>query len=334
MRKGVVVFAVVAFALTGGTIYLVNNWLKQERARMAERSKKPIEESGVFVLVAAKNLPAGHIVAVSDLRWQSWPEKSVPQPYIVRRGGSATDVPPQYVGTVVRRGIVGGGPITGDGLIKLGERGFLAAVLRPGMRAISVRVDESTGVAGLVYPGDRVDVILTHEVSVKAMEGERERERKVRVSETVLSNVRVIAIDQSMDDIKTTKGGDVTKARIPKTATLEASTSQAEIIAVGVKMGTLTLAVRSLACSGTEAQAASAGDAPNCTETRPLDDAERGKTFTADSDVSRMTNQPGANSVQVNILRVTEKAKMNDATVTVKLPVEPSEPSQPSLPNQ
>jgi len=328
MRKGVVLFAVIAFALTGGTIYFVNSWMKQERVRIAERSKKQPEESGVFVLVAAKNLPAGHIIVVSDLRWQSWPDKSVPQQYVVRRGGSATDVPANYVGTVVRRGIVAGGPISGDGLIKLGDRGFLAAVLRPGMRAIAVKVDESTSVAGLVFPGDRVDVILSHEVAIKVTEGERERERKVKVSETVLSNVRVIAIDQSMDDIKVAKG-DATKARIPKTATLEASTSQAEIIAVAVKMGTLTLAVRSLACGGTEAQAASAGDAPNCAETRALaDDAERGKTFTADSDVSRMTNKPDASNVQINVLRGTEKAKRNDGTVTVKLPVEPSAPSQ------
>ena len=328
MRKSVVVFAVAAFALTGGTIYFVNNWMKQERARLADRSKQQREESGVFVLVAAKDLPAGRIIAVSDLRWESWPEKSVQQKYVIRRGGNATDIPANYVGTVVRRGIVVGGPISSDGLIKLGDRGFLAAVLRPGMRAIAVRTDESTGVAGLVFPGDRVDVILTHEVSIKAPEGERQREHKVRVSETVLSNVRVIAIDQSMDDIKTAKG-DVTKARIPKTATLEASTKQAEIIAVAVKMGTLTLAVRSLACGGMEAQAASAGEAPNCADTRALsDDPERGKTYTADSDVSRMTNKPDANTVQIYVLRGTEKAKKNDGTITVKLPTEPIAPSE------
>ena len=329
MRKGILVFAVVAFGLTGGTIYLVNNWMKQERAKLAERSKKT-EESGAFVLVAAKNLPAGHIIAVADLRWQSWPEKSLPPQYVIRQGGSTTDVPAKYVGTVIRRGIVSGGPITSDGLIKLGDRGFLAAVLQPGMRAISVRIDESTGVSGLVYPGDRVDVILTHEVPIRP-EGERERERKVRVSETVLTNVRVIAIDQSMDDLKTTKG-DVTKPRIPKTATLEVNTNQAEIVAVGIKMGTLTLAVRSLACSGTEAQAASAGDTPNCTETRALStDAERGKTYTSESDVSRMREKPDSNSVQIYVLRGNDKPKRNDGTVTVRLP---NEPAEPSLPNQ
>jgi len=329
MRKGVLVFAVVAFCLTGGTVYFVNNWMKQERVKMAERGKKQ-EDSGAAVLVATKNLPAGHIITVSDLRWQPWPEKSMPPQFVVRRGNIATDVPAQYVGTVVRRGIVSGSPVTSDGIIKLGDRGFLAAVLRPGMRAISVRVDESTGVSGLVYPGDRVDVILTHEVSIKATEGTRERERKVRVSETILTNVRVIATDQSMDDIKTTKG-DVTKPRIPKTATLEVSTSQAEVVVVSIKMGTLHFAVRSLACGGTEAQAASVGDTPNCAEARALtDDAERGKSFTAESDVSRMSSRPDANTIQVYILRGNEKQKAGDGTVTVKPPAEPAEPSLPS----
>jgi pilus assembly protein CpaB len=323
MRKGVVLFAVIAFALTGGTIYFVNSWMKQERARLAERTKKPPEETGVFVLVAAKDLPAGHIIVVSDLRWQSWPDKSVPQQYVVRRTGSATDVPANYVGTVVRRGIAGGGPISADGLIKLGDRGFLAAVLRPGMRAIAVKVDEATGVAGLVFPGDRVDVMLTHEVKTKTSDEDRERERKVKVSETILSNVRIIAIDQSMDDIKVGKG-DVAKARVPKTATLEVSTSQAEIVAVAVKMGTLTLAVRSLACGGAEAQTASAGDAPtNCADTRALSgETERGKTFTAESDVSRMTNHSGANAIQIHVLRGSEK-KAGDSSVTVGRPPEP-----------
>src|ERR1044071_3556876 len=98
MRKGVLLFAVVAFALTGGTISFVNNWMKAERSRMAERAKKTSEpiETGVFVLVAAKDLPAGHLIVVSDLRWQSWPDKSVPQQYIVRKDATSTDIPPSY----------------------------------------------------------------------------------------------------------------------------------------------------------------------------------------------------------------------------------------------
>ena len=321
MRKGVLLFAVIAFALTGGTIYFVNTWMKQERSRLAERNKPVVEpqETGVFVLVAAKDLPAGHIIVVSDLRWQSWPDKSVPPQYVMSKDATSTDIPPTYIGTVVRRGIVASGPITSDNLIKLGDRGFLAAVLKPGTRAISVRVDDATGVAGLIYPGDRVDVILTHEVGVKAKEADRDTEHKVRVSETILSNVRIIAIDQSLEDLKSNKG----QARSPKTATLEVTPQQAEMITVATRMGTLTLTLQSLACAGGETQTASVGEGPNCAaSTRAMpDDAERGKTYTADSDVSRMSRKENTNTVEIFVLRGSEaKESQKDAGVTVKLP--------------
>lgn len=319
MRKGVLLFAVIAFALTGGTIYFVNTWMKAERSRLAAQQKKVDEprETGVFVLVAAKDLPAGHIITVSDLRWQSWPDKSVPQQYVVKKDAGSTDIPANYVGTVVRRGIGASGPITADNLIKLGDRGFLAAVLKPGHRAISVRIDESTGVAGLIYPGDRVDLILTHEVGVKK-ESDRETENRVRVSETILSNVRVIAIDQSLEDLKSQKG----QARTPKTATLEVMPQQAEIIAVATRMGTLTLTLQSLACAGGETQSASTGDSPNCADAQSAmpEEPARGKTFTADSDVSRMRRREKADTTEVFVLRGSDKDNTKDNSVTVKLP--------------
>lgn len=321
MRKGVLVFAVIAFALTGGTIYFVNTWMKAERSRLAAAQQKKVDEpreTGVFVLVAAKDLPAGHLITVADLRWQSWPDKSVPQQYVVKKEAGTTDIPPTYVGTVVRRGIVASGPITGDNLIKLGDRGFLAAVLKPGHRAISVRVDESTGVAGLIYPGDRIDVILTHEVGVKK-EGEKDAEHRVRVGETILSNVRVIAIDQSLEDLKSQKGAT---ARSPKTVTIEVMPSQAEIIAVATRMGTLTLTLQSLACAGGETQSASTGDAPNCADATSAmpEEPARGKTYTADHDVSRMRRRENAETTEIFVLRGSEKDNSKDNSVTVKLP--------------
>jgi pilus assembly protein CpaB len=321
MRKGVLLFAVIAFALTGGTIYFVNTWMKAERTRLAAAQQKKIDEpreSGVFVLVAAKDLPAGHIITVSDLRWQSWPDKSVPQQYVVKKVAGTTDIPPTYVGTVVRRAIVSSGPITSDNLIKLGDRGFLAAVLKPGHRAIAVRIDETTGVAGLIYPGDRVDVILTHEVGIKKDEKEGETQNKVRVGETILSNVRIIAIDQSLEDLKSQKGA----TRAPKTATLEVTPSQAEIIAVAAKMGVLTLTLQSLACAGGETQSASTGDGPNCADSKDAlpEEPSRGKTFTADHDVSRVSRRERANTTEVFVLRGSDKDNSKDNSVTVKLP--------------
>ncbi|MCW5770811.1 MAG: Flp pilus assembly protein CpaB [Rhodospirillaceae bacterium] len=318
MRKGVLLFAVIAFALTGGTIYFVNTWMKAERTRLAQNVKKAEpQESGVFVLVTAKALPAGHLIVVSDLRWQSWPDKSVPQQYVVRKDAADTAIPVRYVGTVVRRGIVAGGPVTPENLVKLGDRGFLAAVLTPGTRAITVRIDDVTGLAGLVYPGDRVDLILTHDVSVKGKEGQTETENKVRVSETILSNVRVIAIDQSLDDVKATKGS----SRTPKTATLEVTPHQAEMIAVAHRMGTITLTLQSLACQGGEAQSASVGEGPNCSDARKAlpEEPKRGKTYTADSDVSRVAKRETTNTREIFVIRGTE-AKDKDQGVTVRLP--------------
>lgn len=320
MRKGVLLFAVIAFALTGGTIYFVNSWMKAERSRLAAQQKKVVEprETGVFVLVAAKDLPAGHIITVSDLRWQSWPDKSVPQQYVVKKDAMSSEVPATYVGTVVRRGIVASGPITPDNLIKLGDRGFLAAVLKPGHRAIAVRVDETTGVAGLIYPGDRVDLILTHEVSVKKESDKDEGANKVRVGETILSNVRVIAIDQSLEDLKSQKG----QSRAPKTATIEVTPQQAEVVALAGRMGTLTLTLQSIACAGGETQTASAGEGPNCVETSSAmpEEPSRGKTYTADTDVSRMSRREHGNTSEVFVLRGTDKGNQKDDSVTVRLP--------------
>jgi pilus assembly protein CpaB len=321
MRKGVLLFAVIAFALTGGTIYFVNTWMKQERTRLARNVKTQAEpkDAGVFVLVAAKPLPAGHIIVVSDIRWQSWPDKSVPQQYVVRKEMAGTAVPATYVGTVVRRGIVPGGPITPDNLVKLGDRGFLAAVLNPGTRAISVRVDDTTGVAGLVYPGDRVDLILTHDVSLKGKAVTADGDDKTRVSETILARVRVIAVDQSMDDLA---AGGKGPRRTAKTVTLEVTPHQAEMIAVATRMGTITLSLRSLACQGGEAQSASIGAGPNCDEDRHAlpEEPQRGKTYTAERDVSRVAQRETANTRQVFVLRGTEPGGSKDPGVMVRLP--------------
>jgi len=138
------------------------------------------------------------------------------------------------------------------------------------------------------------------------------------VSETILSNVRVIAIDQSLEDLKSQKG----QARSPKTVTLEVMPQQAEIIAVATRMGTLTLTLQSLACAGGETQSASTGDTPNCADATSAmpEEPSRGKTFTADSDVSRMRKRERADTTQVFVLRGSDKDNTKDNSVTVKLP--------------
>ena len=146
------------------------------------------------------------------------------------------------VGAVVRRPIAAGQPISADSVVKPGDRGFLAAVLDPGMRAISVPIDEAAGNAGLIFPGDHVDLILTQSIEAA---GDPAGSR--RVSETVLEDLRVIAIGRRLKD----EGGEeAAGGKQPRTATLEATPEAAEKIALVNELGKLALSLRSLAVAG------------------------------------------------------------------------------------
>ena len=150
--------------------------------------------------------------------------------------------------------------------MKAGGRGFLAAVLRPGFRAMSIQVTATSGIAGLVFPGDRIDLILTHTVK----RGGSDR----RASETVLTNLRVLAIDQSVND----QAGN---PRVFKNATLELTPKQTEMLAVLGELGRLSMTLRSLAKDEAELERlTNSGD--------PLaePDPARGLTYTWDTEVS------------------------------------------------
>ena len=134
-------------------------------------------------------------------------------------------------GTVVRAHLYAGEPITTSRVVHPGEQGFLAAVLDPGKRAVAIPVDGTSGVAGFVFPGDYVDVILTIKRTVTA-EGTEGGETR-QFSETLLTDVRVLAIDQTLDN---ESGG----AKVGKNATLEVSPKQAERVALALDMGTLS----------------------------------------------------------------------------------------------
>jgi pilus assembly protein CpaB len=243
MRKSVLLFAIIAIGLAGGTVYFVQQWLKAERAAMSAQNKqqpakvteKPKPKT--YVLIAAQPLPAGTFIKAGDVRWQLWPDAQVPPQFVRQQAETALNnkIPANLIGGVVRQGIAAGEPIVKEGIVGKGEHGFLAAVLTQGMRAVSIKVDDATGIAGLVFPGDRVDVILTHETTTKV--GDEQVSNKV--SETIIVNVRVLAIDQRTDDLK----GKPTRA---KTVTLEVTPHQAEVVAVATRMGSLTLSLRSL----------------------------------------------------------------------------------------
>jgi len=187
------------------------------------------------VLVATRTLPVGTIIDTTALKFQPWPKDMVAGAYYVK--GQADIAKLQ--GTVLRYAITAGQPLTQGAVVRPGDRGFLAAALTPGMRAVTVPVSAQTAVAGFVFPGDRIDMVLTQDV---AGGGDGP---PLKVSETILRNVRVLATDQRTDNM----AGDDGKTPVHTftTVTVEATPKMAEQLAVAQTVGTLSLSLRALA---------------------------------------------------------------------------------------
>lgn len=229
-----IVMIILAIVAAGMTALLTRNWVMTERANMMRNAPtKIVHAETINILVADKNLSAGMFVKPKHLKWLAWPKKSLADGYVLKGKRTKKD----FTGAVVRTAIVKGQPISDGSLVKPGDRGFLAAVLTPGKRAVSVPVDATSGIAGFVFPGDWVDVILTVRLSGKDEEGKVEQRF---FSETLLNDIRVLAVDQKVEN----KNG---KVNVAKTSTLEVTPKQAEKIAIGLKMGSLSLSLHSLA---------------------------------------------------------------------------------------
>ena len=151
----------------------------------------PAVPLGPKVLVARKALPVGTIIDAESLAYQAWPRELVQNAYYTE--GAPESDPAKMIGTVVRNAITAGEPITKGALVGPNDRGFLAAALGPGMRAVTVPVSNTSGVAGFIFPGDRVDMVLT-----QAVEGGGDGP-PLKVSETIVRNLRVLATDQRID---------------------------------------------------------------------------------------------------------------------------------------
>lgn len=234
-----ILFVLVALIVSGVTVIAGRAWLQAERPPQVTAAPAPSATKATpMVLVAKGNLPAGQFVRPENLRWMPWPEDGVAANYIVEDKHRIED----FVGAVVRSGLADGEPITETRVVRPGDRGFMAAVLTPGLRAVTVPVTVSSGNAGFVFPGDRVDLILTFSVKVTNAPGASggAPQDEHRASETLLTDIRVLAVDQRVDD----QAKDVVVA---KTATLEVTPKQAEIIAVASSLGQLSFSLRSLA---------------------------------------------------------------------------------------
>ncbi len=310
------VFAVVA---AGGTAYLARGWLNAQRAQVVTPVEQPKEVASVYVLVAAQTLPTGTFVRDQDLRWQAWPDEDIPENYLIKE----TTDKDELVGAVVRARIVTGEPILPDQVVKPGDKGFLAAVIRPGMRALTVHVDRASGGAGLVFPGDQVDLILTHgiEVEYETQEDGKQKTKSVehQASETVARGVRVVAVDQYTD----VQDGD---SVVAKTATLEVTPKQAEVVAVSAELGTLTMSLKSLVDTpeslggqeelilvGTQPES---GPAPEQRSMSLPEPQPSEPSYTWDSDASNLITPPGTvggnrHQTPITVARGSESESVN-----------------------
>lgn len=280
-----IVLLVGALIIAVTTALLARNMLSSSSTPQVAAAAMP-EADQPHVLVATKALPVGTILDAESFRFQPWPKDLIEQAYYLR--GQAD--PAKLAGSVVRTAMSAGQPLTQGSVIQPGDRGFLAAALGAGMRAVTVPVSAQASVAGFVFPGDRVDLVLTQSVSGGG-DG-----APLRVSETILRNLRVLATDQRTDAMGP-DGKPVVQTY--SNVTLEVTPKIAEKIAVSQTIGLLSLSLRSIADNVSDLDTAIAGadvDLPDGANpraektmiakiaSRPID---RGSTYSTGADVSR-----------------------------------------------
>ena len=300
MRKSLIVLVVLAIAMAGGTVYVVSNFLQAERNKTQVAKKSPkARKQLTYVLVSQSTLQPGAYIRPGNVRWQVWPTGRVSPAYISRIGRPTARQRrrvKELEGAVVRLQVPAGQPITDQMYVLPGERGFLAAVLKPGMRAVSIKINSASGVSGLAQPGDRVDLIWVYSIQTRAAG----RRATTRVAETLLVGVRLLAINQNLGQPQRALNAKKTKAKSKParrsgkikltTATVELTPKQAEMIAVALTKGAISLSLNSLARPTTKKNHLIT--AANTDQTLKSDSGDgnpkRGRTFTMDQHVSRL----------------------------------------------
>jgi pilus assembly protein CpaB len=280
-----ILLLVGALMVAAVTAIMAKNMFAGASAPQAAAAPVP---QGPKVLVAKKPLPVGTIIDASMVGWETWPKDAIAPTYYQQ--GQPDSDPGKLMGTVVRYPIAAGQPLTRGSIVGPEDRGFLAAALGPGMRAVTVPVNASTGLAGFVFPGDRVDLVLTQEVKGGG-EGE-----PLHASETIVRNIRVLAADQRYTD-KDEDGKTIIKSA--QNVTLEVTPRIAEKIAVAQSMGTLSLSLRSIADQTSDMErAVASGDIKIPQGTDPAQErqlltafanrpTDNDTTYTTGGDVSR-----------------------------------------------
>ncbi|HEY6817164.1 MAG TPA: Flp pilus assembly protein CpaB [Croceibacterium sp.] len=290
MDRKKLVLLLGALVVAIGTALAARSMFAGAAAPQVEAAVAPAPEpEGPKVLVAKRALPVGTIITADSIGYQLWPNEMVQDAYFIDGEADMN----KLLGTVVRYPITAGEPVTQGSLVSPGDRGFLAAALGAGMRAITVPVSEKTGVAGFIFPGDRIDLMLTSTVS-----GEGD---PLQTTETILRNLRVLATDQSTESSTGEDGKTVVNTF--GSVTLEVTPRIAEKISVAQTIGTLSLSLRSIADNQSDLERALATGAVNLpdnasreTEERLLRQAVTGpeegtSSFSTGGDVSRFARR-------------------------------------------
>ncbi len=231
---------VLSVALAAGGIAALLAGRSEKPAPVAQKAAPKVDT--VDVLVAKSDIGTGQAVSPSDLNWQPWPVSASTGNFI--RRSERPDAIEKLSGEIARVPFVAGEPIREAKLVNAKGSGFMAAILPSGMRAVSTQIAPETSAGGFILPNDHVDVILTR----RDHEAEKQQGGEVQTSETILSNVRVLAIDQNIQE----KDGQ--KVVVGKTATLELSPREAETLVLAQRMGTLSLTLRSITDAQSDTQ--------------------------------------------------------------------------------
>jgi pilus assembly protein CpaB len=252
MRRSRIIVLVIALAAGAVAAMLASG----NRTPAPPPAPPPPPLATTEVLVAKADLNTGQAVSESDLGWQTWPAASASAALV--RKSDRPDAIKEFSGAMVRSPMVAGEPIRDSKVVLARGGGFMAAVLPHGMRAIALDITPDNDAGGFILPNDHVDVILTR----RDKWAEKIAGVEKYTSETILRNVRVLAVDQSIED----KEGQ--KVAVGKTATIELEPQQAETLALARQLGTISLALRSLLDS--QSPTPEGGDQPQEKQSRTI----------------------------------------------------------------
>jgi pilus assembly protein CpaB len=256
------------------------------------------------VLVAAKDIVPGHTLEADSVHWEAWPKKSVATGFITK--DTQSDISKAIEGMVVRAPLVTGQPISDANVVRAGTSGFLAATIKPGMRGVGLIISAQTGAGGFILPNDHVDVVVTRDIS----DGNGPKIFRVF---TIVRDVRVLAVDQ------TAKLEKDEQSIVAKTATIELTQSQAELVALAQQVGVVSLTLRALGDS--------TGEPSTESPAKPAPDAEKPLVRAVPQQTASAEHKSPVTVYRYGIVRDEKAANAGGASG----PVVMTAPAQPNI---